>query len=78
MVHIGLSGYLYQHWKGAFYPSGLPQRRWLEHCAGYFRTLELNGTFYSLKSPTIFRRWASQVPEDFVFAVKGSRYLLIS
>ncbi|MBS2035921.1 DUF72 domain-containing protein [bacterium] len=72
---MGLSGYLYQHWKGAFYPLGLPQRRWLSHCAQFFKTIELNGTFYSLKSPSIFRRWRSEVPEDFLFAVKGSRYI---
>ena len=75
MLYIGLSGYIYQHWKGAFYPPGLAQRRWLSFCAQFFRTLELNGTFYSLKSPSIFRRWRSEVPEDFVFAVKGSRYI---
>ena len=75
MVWIGLSGYVYQHWKGAFYPTGLAQRRWLSFCGQFFRSLELNGTFYSLKSPTIFRRWRSEVPADFLFAVKGSRYI---
>lgn len=75
MISIGLSGYIYQHWKGAFYPTGLAQRRWLSYCSQFFKTLELNGTFYSLKSPTIFRRWRSEVPEDFSFAVKGSRYI---
>ncbi|MBX3172753.1 MAG: DUF72 domain-containing protein [Candidatus Eremiobacteraeota bacterium] len=75
MVWIGLSGYVYQHWKGAFYPEGLAQRRWLGYCGQFFQSLELNGTFYSLKSPSIFRRWRSEVPQDFLFAVKGSRYI---
>ena len=40
-----------------------------------FDTIELNGTFYSLKSPDVFRRWVSEVPRDFLFAVKGSRFI---
>jgi uncharacterized protein YecE (DUF72 family) len=72
---IGTSGYDYPHWKGAFYPSRLPRRRWLEHAAGLFDSVELNGTFYSLKSPAVFRRWADETPSRFVFAVKGSRYI---
>ena len=75
MIWIGLSGYVYQHWKGAFYPEGLAQRRWLTYCGQFFQSLELNGTFYSLKSPSIFRRWRSEVPQGFLFAVKGSRYI---
>lgn len=75
MIRIGLSGYIYQHWKGAFYRPGLPQRRWLGYCAQHYKTLELNGTFYSLKSPSIFRRWRAEVPDEFLFAVKGSRYI---
>jgi uncharacterized protein YecE (DUF72 family) len=75
VIWIGLSGYIYQHWKGAFYPPGLAQRRWLSFCSQFFGSLELNGTFYSLKSPSIFRRWRSEVPSDFIFAVKGSRYI---
>lgn len=75
MIRIGLSGYLYQHWRGRFYPENLPQRRWLEFCARHFDTIELNGTFYSLKTPKAFANWQAQVPEDFLFALKGSRYI---
>jgi uncharacterized protein YecE (DUF72 family) len=74
---IGVSGYDYPHWgKGAFYPKGLPRRSWLPYAAGRFNSIELNGTFYSLKNPDVFRRWVEAAPSrDFVFAVKGSRYI---
>jgi uncharacterized protein YecE (DUF72 family) len=74
---IGVSGYDYPHWgKGAFYPKELPRRSWLPHAARFFNSVELNGTFYSLKNPDVFRRWVEATPgRGFVFAVKGSRYI---
>ena len=74
-VFIGVSGWRYARWRGDFYPSGLPQRRELEHIGETFRTVELNGSFYSLQRPESYRRWRESVPPDFVFAVKGSRYV---
>src|ERR671934_536283 len=72
---IGISGYNYPRWRGLFYPPELPARRWLEYASRQFNSIELNGTFYSLKSPAVFRRWARETPDDFVFAVKGSRFI---
>jgi uncharacterized protein YecE (DUF72 family) len=72
---IGISGYDYKGWRGRFYPEGLPARRWLEYASRCFASVELNGTFYSLKSPAVSERWASEAPDDFVFAVKGGRFL---
>jgi uncharacterized protein YecE (DUF72 family) len=74
-VWIGPSGYAYPEWRGRFYPPGLPPRLYLAHLARSFPTVELNGTFYSLKSPALFRRWADTVPPGFLFAVKGSRFI---
>jgi uncharacterized protein YecE (DUF72 family) len=74
-VLIGISGYDYKPWRGRFYPSDLPARRWLEFASRRFDTIELNGTFYSLKSPTVFARWVAEAPDDFVFAVKGGRFI---
>lgn len=75
-AYIGISGYLYRHWRGAFYPEGLAQRRWLAHAAAHFSSIELNGTFYSLKWPSVFERWMSEVSRaDFIFAIKGSRFI---
>lgn len=74
-VRIGISGYDYKPWRGKFYPEGLAARHWLRYAASVFDTIELNGTFYSLKSPDVFRRWVSDVPPGFLFAVKGSRFI---
>ena len=73
---IGISGYDYQGWRGRFYPDDLPRRRWLEYASRTFNSVELNGTFYSLKSPAVFERWVTEVPSrGFVFAVKGGRFI---
>ncbi|WP_235563481.1 DUF72 domain-containing protein [Nocardioides sp. Root122] len=75
MIRVGISGWRYAGWRGVFYPTGLPQRRELEHAAGRLTTIEVNGSFYSLQRPSSWRAWAAEVPEDFLFAVKGPRYI---
>jgi uncharacterized protein YecE (DUF72 family) len=75
-AYIGISGYDYKGWWGRFYPQRLPARQWLRHASRIFNSIELNGTFYSLKSPDVFRRWVDEAPADgFVFAVKGGRFI---
>lgn len=74
-VRIGISGWRYKGWRGVFYPKGLAQRRELEFAARHFNSIELNGSFYSLQYPGSFARWTEETPDDFVFAVKGSRYI---
>jgi uncharacterized protein YecE (DUF72 family) len=74
-VRVGLSGWRYASWRGRFYPKGLPHRRELEHASTVFDSLELNGSFYSLQRPERYARWRAETPRDFVFAVKGSRYI---
>jgi uncharacterized protein YecE (DUF72 family) len=74
-IRIGISGWRYKGWRGSFYPSGLPQRSELEFAARHFNTLELNGSFYSLQRPEHFQRWYRETPPEFIFAVKGSRYI---
>ena len=74
-VRIGTSGWRYPRWRGDFYPEGLAQRRELEYIGSRFSTVELNGSFYSLQRPESYRRWRAAVPDDFLFAVKGSRYI---
>ncbi|WP_298574611.1 DUF72 domain-containing protein [uncultured Luteimonas sp.] len=74
-IRIGISGWRYPRWRGRFYPKGLAQRRELEHASRCFSTVELNGSFYSLQHPDSYRRWYDETPDDFVFAVKGSRYI---
>lgn len=74
-IRIGISGWRYPPWRGVFYPAGLVQRRELEYASGIFSTIEINGTFYSLQRPQSFRQWHDQTPDDFVFAVKGNRFI---
>ena len=75
-VLIGTSGYNYPHWwKDVFYPSSLPQRQWLEYYARHFNTVELNVSFYRLPDKEVFKSWHRRTPNDFSFAVKGSRFI---
>lgn len=74
-VLVGISGYDYPRWAGDFYPDGVPRREWLRYAASALDSIELNGTFYSLKSPAVFERWVEETPPRFVFAVKGSRFI---
>lgn len=74
-VRIGISGWRYRPWRGVFYPPGLPQRRELEYASRRLRTVELNGSFYSLQRPESYLAWAAAVPADFLFAVKGGRFI---
>lgn len=74
-IRVGTSGWMYPSWRGRFYPRELPQRAWLGYIADRVDSVELNGTFYSLKRPADYRAWADQVPAEFEFAVKGGRYI---
>jgi uncharacterized protein YecE (DUF72 family) len=74
-IRIGISGWRYRGWRGRFYPEGLPQRCELDYASRRMGSIEINGTFYSLQRATYFRRWRTETPDDFVFAVKGSRFV---
>jgi uncharacterized protein YecE (DUF72 family) len=74
-IRIGISGWRYAPWRGVFYPKGLRQKDELAYAAGTFNTIELNGTFYSLQRPELFAAWHTATPRDFVFAVKGGRFV---
>ena len=72
---IGTSGWVYPHWRGVFYPDGLPTARWLDYYTRHFRTVELNNSFYRLPSEGAFRAWGEVAPEGFLFAVKANRFI---
>ncbi len=74
-IRIGCSGWNYRDWRGRVYPAGLPARRWLEHYATLFDTVEVNSTFYRLAKPKAVEEWVRATPPEFVFAVKASQYL---
>ncbi|HEX8205563.1 MAG TPA: DUF72 domain-containing protein [Solirubrobacteraceae bacterium] len=76
MIRIGCSGWNYAHWRnGVVYPPKCPPSRWLPTYAEWFDTVEVNATFYRLTKPQFVQSWIEQTPEDFVFTIKGSRYL---
>lgn len=73
-VRIGIGGWTFPPWRSSFYPHKLAQSRELEFAASRFRTLEINATFYGRQSPKSWERWAATIPDDFQFAIKGSRF----
>jgi uncharacterized protein YecE (DUF72 family) len=73
-IHVGIGGWTFAPWRGVFYPPGLPHAKELAHAAAHLTSIEINGTFYRTQTPAIFRQWASQVPDGFVFSVKGPRF----
>jgi uncharacterized protein YecE (DUF72 family) len=74
-VRIGISGWRYTPWRGVFYPAKLPQRLELHYASRILPTIEINGSFYSLQYPASYQRWHDDTPADFVFAVKGPRFI---
>ena len=74
-IRIGISGWRYAPWRGSFYPPGLSQKNELAYAASRLPCLEINGSFYSLQRPENYRAWYEATPDDFRFAVKGSRFI---
>ena len=74
MIRVGIGGWVYEPWRGTFYPKGLPQVRELAHASRSVTSIEINSTFYASQKPASFRRWAAETPDDFVFSLKGPRY----
>lgn len=73
-VRVGIGGWTFPPWRGTFYPSDLPQKRELEYASRQFGAIEINATFYGRQSAKSWEKWATEVPDDFQFAIKGSRY----
>lgn len=73
-VHIGVGGWDFDPWRGAFYPAGLPRAKQLEYAGQHLTATEVNATFYKLQTPETYARWAKMVPDGFKFAIKGSRF----
>jgi uncharacterized protein YecE (DUF72 family) len=74
MIRVGIGGWVFEPWRGTFYPKGLPHVRELAHASRNVTSIEINSTFYASQKPASFRRWASETPDDFVFSLKGPRY----
>lgn len=73
-IRIGIGGWTFEPWRGTFYPAGLPQKKELAFASRALTSIEINGTYYSRFKPESWRKWHDETPDDFVFAVKASRY----
>ena len=73
-IRVGIGGWTFEPWRGAFYPPGLPHARELDYASRHVTTIEVNGTFYSSMSPATYRKWHDETPDDFVFSLKAPRY----
>jgi uncharacterized protein YecE (DUF72 family) len=74
MIRVGIGGWVFEPWRGVFYPKGLPQARELDYASRKLTSIEINGTFYRTQKPDSFRKWAGETPDDFVFALKGPQF----
>lgn len=73
-IRIGIGGWVFEPWRGAFYPDALPQKRELAYAAEHLTAIEINGTYYGSQKPDSFAKWHDETPESFVFTLKGPRY----
>lgn len=74
MIRVGIGGWTYEPWRGLFYPDKLPKTKELSHASRRVTSIEVNGTFYSTFTPSTFRRWAEDTPDDFIFSLKAPRF----
>jgi uncharacterized protein YecE (DUF72 family) len=73
-IYVGIGGWTFAPWRGVFYPEGLPHAKELGYAASHLTSIEINGTFYRTQTPATFRKWASEVPDGFLFSVKAPRF----
>lgn len=73
-IRVGIGGWDFPPWRETFYPPEVPLKRALEYASSVLTSIEINGTFYRNAKPEHFAGWAERTPDDFVFAVKASRY----
>jgi uncharacterized protein YecE (DUF72 family) len=73
-IYVGVGGWTFEPWRGVFYPEKLAQAKELQYAASKLTSIEINGTYYGSQKPESFRKWAREVPDGFVFSVKGPRF----
>ena len=74
MIKVGIGGWTYEPWRGTFFPEKLPKTKELHYASRRVTSIEVNGTFYSTFTPSTFRRWADETPDDFIFSLKAPRF----
>ena len=73
-IKVGIGGWVFEPWRGTFYPEDLPQKRELEYAGSKLGSIEINGTYYGSQKPESFAKWRAETPDGFVFALKGPRF----
>lgn len=73
-IRTGIGGWTFDPWEGTFYPEKLAKKRQLEYAASKLKVIEVNGTYYGSQKPETFAKWASEVPDGFIFSLKASRF----
>jgi uncharacterized protein YecE (DUF72 family) len=73
-IRVGIGGWVFEPWRGTFYPEGLAQKRELEYASQRLTSIEINGTYYGSQKPESFAKWRAETPDDFVFSLKGPRF----
>jgi uncharacterized protein YecE (DUF72 family) len=74
-IRVGIGGWVFPPWRGTFYPKEVKQADELAYASRHVTGIEINGTFYRLQTPASYKRWHDETPEDFVFSLKGSRFI---
>jgi len=74
-IRAGIGGWVFPPWRGSFYPKDVKQADELAYASRQITAIEINGTFYRLQTPESYRRWHDATPADFVFSLKGSRFI---
>ncbi|EJN04864.1 DUF72 domain-containing protein [Phyllobacterium sp. YR531] len=74
-IRAGIGGWIFEPWRGTFYPKGLAQAKELNYAGQHLQTIEINSTYYGTQKPETFAKWAGQVPDGFIFSVKGNRFV---
>lgn len=74
-IRAGIGGWIFEPWRGTFYPEGLSKAKELNYAGQHLQTIEINSTYYGTQKPETFAKWAGQVPDGFIFAVKGNRFV---
>ena len=74
-IRVGIGGWVFPPWRGTFYPKGLKQAEELNYASRHLTAIEINGTFYGLQKPASYQKWRAETPDDFVFSLKGTRFV---
>jgi uncharacterized protein YecE (DUF72 family) len=73
-IRVGIGGWTFEPWRGTFYPDKLSQKKELEYASSKLTSIEINGTYYSGFKIDTWMKWRDETPDNFVFAVKASRF----